>query len=187
MAPNDCTINSFQVGTKYDKKEEIFRNYPGFFGPLSSKLTLQYSFNEGLEGNVTFSWIDPSGKTVSVSEKHITTGVKKGVDILNINSTSTLQTGVWKILIEDKRNEIAELEFLVLPLSVSAEGLPAEIGGEQKIYNQIDELTAQFWRTEGLCSSDDIESEYSNINPCRNTNWSSMSPDPKSSITVDEL
>ena len=177
-----------QVGTIYDTKEEIFRNYPGFLGPRSTGLTLHYIWKEGAEGNVTFSWMNPSGKTVSALEKHIGPEISSGIYKLETNSTSTLQTlqtGIWKIVVHRDGKEIAELQFLVVPIVVS-EGQNSVKQKHQNMLAQIDELTTQFWKAEGLCSLEDRGAECPQINLCRKTNWSSMSPDPKSDITVDD-
>ena len=173
-----------QVGTNFDSKEEIFRNYPGFFGPASKGLTLQYVWKEGAEGNVTFSWVDPSGKTVSTLEKHIGTEITSGVYTLETNSTSMLQTGIWKILVHSDSKEIVEVQFLVLPTVISEE--PDSVTQtDQIMFARIDELTAHFWKEEGVCSPEDLGSECPQIKLCSKTEWSSMSPDPKSDIIVD--
>ena len=174
-----------QVGTIYDTKEEIFRNYPGFFGPGSTGLTLQYIWKEGVEGNVTLSWVDPWGKTVSALEKHIDTEITAGVYTLETHSASTLQTGVWKILVQSDGREIVELEFLVLPLAVSI-GPETVKETHQSPLARIDELTAQFWKSEELCALEDLGTECPQVKLCSKTNWSSMSPDPKSDIIVDD-
>ena len=176
---------ALQVGTSYDTKEEIFRNYPGFFGPRSTGLTLQYIWKEGPEGNVTFSWVDPSGKTVSTLEKHIQSDISSGIYTLETNSTSTLQTGVWKLLVHSDSQEIAEVQFLVLPLEDSEE--PDSVKQtDQNLLARIDELTAQFWKADGLCSLEDLGPECRQIKPCSKTMWSSVSPDPKSDIIVND-
>ena len=174
-----------QVGSIYDTKEEIFRNYPGFFGPLSTGLALQYVWKEGAEGNVTFSWMNPSGKTVSALEKHIVTEITSGVYTLETHSTSSLQTGVWKILVQSDGREIVELEFLVLPLGVSVGPLSFK-ETHQSPLARIDELTAQFWKADELCALEDLGTECPQVKLCSKTNWSSMSPDPKSDIIVDD-
>ena len=144
-------------------------------------MTLQYSWTEGLESNVIFTLVDSSGMKVSILEKHIGTEASKGVD--KLVSNSTLQTGVWKILVQSDSKEIAELQFLVLPLLVSA-GPSTGKDVKQNLLERIDELTAQFWRAEGLCSLEDIWSQCPNIEQCTYSEWSSMSPDPKSDITM---
>ena len=136
---------------------------------------------------MTFTWTDPSGSTVSTLEKHIDTDVSKGVDTLTTNSTSTLQTGVWKILVQTDGREIADLTFLVLQLSDNAGHWNGK-DDKKSVVADIDALTAQFWRVDGLCSLEDIGPECPNIELCSSTEWSSMSPDPKSDfIIVNEI
>ena len=133
---------------------------------------------------MTFTWTDPSGRAVSTLEKHINTEVSKGVDELTTNSTSTLQTGIWKILVQTDGKDVAELLFLVLPLSHN-NGHLSEKDDAESMLAYIDWLTSQFWNLEGLCSLQAIGSECLKVELCRNTEWSSMSPDPKSDITTD--
>ena len=128
-----------------------------------------------------FTLVDPSGKKVSILEKHIETEASKGAE--KLVSNSTLQTGVWKILVQSDSKEIAELQFLVLPLLVSA-GPSTGKDVKQNLLERIDELSAQFWRAEGLCSLENIWSQCTNIEQCTDSEWSSMSPDPKSDITM---
>ena len=173
-----------QVGTIYDTKEEIFRNYPGFFGPRSTGLTLQYIWNEGTEGNVTFSWVDPSGKTISVLQKRIRSETVTGVYTLKTNSTSPLQTGIWNILVHSDSKGIAEVQFLVIPIEDGEESDSVK-QPDQNLLAWIDELTAQFWKAEGLCSLEDLGPECPQIKMCSKTEWSSMSPDPKADIIID--
>ena len=134
---------------------------------------------------MTFTWTYPSGSTVSTLEKHIDNEVSKGVGELTTNSTSTLQTGVWKISVQTNGIDVAELPFLVLPISHNT-GHLSEKDDTKSMLAHIDWLTSQFWYLEGLCSLESIGSECLNIELCRNTEWSSMSPDPKSDITTDD-
>ena len=133
---------------------------------------------------MTFTLTDPSGRAVSTLEKHIGPEVSKEVDELTTNSTSTLQTGVWKTLVQTDGKEIADLTFLVLPLSDNAGHWNGK-DDKESVVADIDALTAQFWRVDGLCSVEDIGSECPNIELCSSTGWSSMSPDPKSDFIID--
>ena len=173
-----------QVGTLYDTKEEIFRNYPGFIGPDSTGITIKYVLNEGIDGNLAISCMDPSGAKVFAVVKHVGSNSTSGGYTLKLNSTNGLQTGIWKVLIHSDRQEIAEMEFLVLPLEV-IEGHGGVKQSSQSLLAQIDKLTAQFWEAEGLCSLEDLGPDCPLINTCSKTNWSSMSPDPKSDLIFD--
>ena len=171
-----------QVGTLYDTKEEIFRNYPGFVGPRSTGLTLQYCWEEGTDGRVTFTWTNPSGKAVSSLEKHIGTKTSCGVHTLETNDLSILPTGVWSIVVHSDSGEIAELQFLVLPIEHDGGSDDGKQVDEKLLISRIDELTSQFWKMEGLCSQNDLVLECPEIKVCTDEEWSSMSLDPKSDM-----
>ena len=54
---HDCLI---QVGTNFDPKEEIFRNYAGLLGPYSD-VTLMHSWGaQGSQFTFTAVFVDPS-------------------------------------------------------------------------------------------------------------------------------
>ena len=176
---------ALQVGTNYDTKEELFRNYPGFFGPHSTGLTLQYMWKDLAGGNVTFLWVDPSGNTVSALETNIGPRILSGVYKLETNSTSAMSpllTGVWKLKVQRDGKDIAVLQFLVIPSTVSDGSIK-----QASHLPHIDKLTALFWKAENLCSLEDLGSQCPNITRCSGTNWSSMSPDLKSDIIVDKI
>ena len=128
--------------------------------------------------------MDPSGTRVFAVEKHVGSNSTLGGYTLKLNSTSGLQTGIWKVLVHSDSQEIAEMEFLVLPLEIYQvpDGVKQT---NQHLLAQIDKLTAHFWKAEGLCSLEDLGPDCPLINACSNTNWSSMSPDPKSDIIFD--
>ena len=175
---------ALQVGTNYDTKEELFRNYPGFFGPHSTGLTLQYMWKDLAGGNVTFLWVDPSGNTVSALGTNIGPRILSGVYKLETNSTSAMSpllTGVWKLKVQQDGKNIAVLQFLVIPVLEGNDSIK-----QASRLPQIDSLTAQFWKAEDVCALEDPGSQCPYITRCSKTNWSSMSPDPKSDIIVDK-
>ena len=171
-----CT--SFQAGTDYDTKEEIFRNYPGFVGSDSTDITLRYTLTDGVVGNLTLSCMDPSGKIVFRLKKSVGPSKTSGAYTIE-PSTGELRTGIWNVKVYSDGQEIAEMEFPVVPLEVNEE--PDRVRhGDQSLLAQIDKLTYQFWKADGLCSVEDLGLECSFIDICSKTKWSSMSPDPKS-------
>ena len=49
----------------------------------------------------------------------------------------------------------------------------------------IDELTAQFWKPEGMCALQDLGQYCEDVPLCTETSWSSLSRDQKSEIRLD--
>lgn len=207
----------FQIGTHYDPKEEIFRNYPGFI-ETGLEVSLRHIWKAGPEGSVAFFLISPSGTTISKKNITIRSGNKKAVLLLTPNCP-----GMWKVGVQsDHLNEKAEVKFLVLPTetthdisvsdkclevfyhntsglksntrltdyqkslgTVNVEELTTSKKIHQDLLSQIDYLTELFWKAEGMCSSEDLGSDCSSLDLCSETRWSSMSPDPKSEIKID--
>lgn len=55
-----------KVGSDYEQKEQIFRNFAGALGPFSEP-TLTYSVNTDETFNISVAWIDPHNVVRSVT------------------------------------------------------------------------------------------------------------------------
>nr|XP_022917570.1 xylosyltransferase oxt [Onthophagus taurus] len=111
-------LKTFHVSTDYDPKEQISRNFHRIFGPYSEPLLIYNftsDFNTEKDFNITFLWIDPTGKPVDVNYITLDEGV------LHSHQKSTLKQpflpGIWTVMLIHKRNEIARTNFLVTPLN----------------------------------------------------------------------
>lgn len=107
---------SFQVGTDWDAKERLFRNFGGLLGPMDEPVGMQ-KWGKGPNVTVTIVWVDP----VNV--------IAATYDIL-IESTAEfthykpplnlpLRPGVWTVKILYHWVPVAESKFLVTPLTFS--------------------------------------------------------------------
>ena len=213
--------NGLQVGTKYDPKEEIFRNYPGFVGPNNLVMSLCYVWRSGAECHVTVLWVDPSGATVHRRDHQI--GSKRSAGVYTLELKSPFQPGIWQVILQSELETLVELKFLVLPIATVIEiplnedddnpgpSVNKSLNAKQVKFNAankvkltdnakmsdktferdllswIDELTAQFWNAESICTLEDLGQDGPNIPLCSETTWSSMSPDPKSEIKLDGI
>jgi protein xylosyltransferase len=61
------------VGTDYDQKEQIFRNFAGSIGPQSEP-TLAYHVYSSEPLNITFVWVNPSHSVQAVNNYSVSGG-----------------------------------------------------------------------------------------------------------------
>uniref|UniRef100_G1SMN5 Xylosyltransferase 1 n=1 Tax=Oryctolagus cuniculus TaxID=9986 RepID=G1SMN5_RABIT len=105
-----------EVGTDWDAKERLFRNFGGLLGPLDEPVGMQ-KWGKGPNVTVTVVWVDP----VNI--------IAATYDIL-IESTAEfthykpplnlpLRPGVWTVKILHHWVPVAETRFLVAPLTFS--------------------------------------------------------------------
>ncbi|XP_052266790.1 xylosyltransferase oxt-like isoform X2 [Dreissena polymorpha] len=214
---------TLEVGSDYDLKELIFRNYARFLGP-NSDVRLRLVWRYGGVFNMAVAWIDPSG--VVASYENVTVGKESLIDVHNPNLKRPLRPGVWTVNLIYSEKICAELKFLVVPYSrykgqeittVLASQLHNGPSGsysprnasnpvykyhidnaielhEKSVINGrkmgedlrmwIDELTAQFWSVEDACTVVNVEPVCSQLELCHETTWSSLSPDPKTQISL---
>ncbi|KAB1263188.1 Xylosyltransferase 1 [Camelus dromedarius] len=105
-----------EVGTEWDAKERLFRNFGGLLGPMDEPVGMQ-KWGKGPNVTVTIIWVDP----VNI--------IAATYDIL-IESTAEfthykpplnlpLRPGVWTVKILHHWVPVAETKFLVAPLTFS--------------------------------------------------------------------
>ena len=122
---------SLQVGTDFDPKELIFRNYPGFMGP-KSELTLRHVWGYGPEGVVTFAWIDPAGNVAAYEDVRI--GKESLIESHKPRIRTPLRPGVWMIKVLHHLRLAVEVKFLVIPLATVG-GVPVTEEDVRKLHN----------------------------------------------------
>lgn len=103
-----------QVGTDFDLKELIFRNYGQIIGPYSD-LVLRHEWGPGQEFTVSVAWIDPANVIAASYEVTIPDSGKVGNHKPQL--TSPLRPGVWMVKLMYKWEVTIEMKFLVVPLS----------------------------------------------------------------------
>jgi hypothetical protein len=108
------------VGTDFDPKELLFRNFFSAFGPLS-KPVLRYDFVESVASNINVSakivWKDPVGRIARIDRIEVLNNSDIR-DSVELKTGSTLFPGIWTVLfvIETEKNVAAKIPFLVTPL-----------------------------------------------------------------------
>ena len=120
-----------QIGTDFDPKELIFRNYAGFIGP-KSELALSHIWGYGTEGVVTFAWIDPAGDVASYQD--VTVGKESLIEVHKPRIKTPLRPGVWTVKVLHVNRIAVEVKFLVLPFA-TINGAPVTEEQVNKLHN----------------------------------------------------
>ncbi|XP_047505438.1 xylosyltransferase oxt isoform X1 [Pieris napi] len=107
-------IKTFRVGSDYDQKEMIFRNFGGILGPFSDPVLLYQFSSHKQSGNLTVLWLDPAGMLADVNiisrdENNLTNFIKP-------NIRHPLLPGVWKVGLFEQTTLVAVTKFLITPL-----------------------------------------------------------------------
>lgn len=108
-------INIFQVGSDFDLKEAIFRNYGQLLGPYSD-LVLRHTWGPGTPLVVSIAWIDPAKVIAASYDINITSEGQIGP--FKPQLKQPLRPGVWACVLMYRYEVIAQVNFLVLPLAV---------------------------------------------------------------------
>lgn len=108
-------LKNLEVGTDFDPKELVFRNYPKFLGP-DSEVALRHVWGYGAETTLTVAWIDPAG--VVALYKDITVTKESLIDVHKPKLKTPLRPGVWTVKVLYRLKICAEIQFVVLPYSM---------------------------------------------------------------------
>ncbi|KAG8188510.1 hypothetical protein JTE90_008075 [Oedothorax gibbosus] len=108
-------LKFLQVGSEYDLKEQVFRNFGRILGPFSD-IGLIHKWGAGEQFSATFVWIDPTNTVAGSYEVKIDAGNQ----ILYHKPTfrQPLRPGTWSLKLLYEWELVAETLFLIVPLSV---------------------------------------------------------------------
>ena len=163
-----------QVGTNFDPKEQLFRNFAGLFGP-DSDLSVKLSWEPGTAVSTpALIVVFPTG---SVSSEHLNVTVSDETTVVTLhrlNLDRPLASGVWSVRVVERSSSdgrvmsyVSQVKFFVASESVDQTSLSAA------------------WRLVGSCLIvDDSGLNSTSCSPqsssCVQTPLSSRYPDPKS-------
>ena len=119
------------MGTDFDPKELIFRNYPGFIGP-NSEVGLRHVWGYGPQGVVTFAWIDPAGDVLVFQD--VPLGKESLIEIHKPKIKTPLRPGVWTVKVLYQLRLAVSVEFLVLPFA-TVNGVPVSEEDVKRLHN----------------------------------------------------
>lgn len=113
----DCEsfhLSPRQIGTEWDPKERIFRNFGGVIGPLDEPLAVQ-KWARGPNLTATIVWIDPA--LVVATSYDITVDVDAEYTQYKPPLQRPLRPGTWTVRVLKQWERVAEVRFLVMPLT----------------------------------------------------------------------
>jgi len=169
-------LANIKVGTDFDAKEALFRNYAGLISS-DNEIAVQLSWRHGQPiSSVTVSLISPEGLTADVTSVNVSTE-SATVSFYQPTLSQSLQPGIWTaratVVNNGQETAIGETTFLVVP---------DVIGNSYSLIS----LLAKAWIVAGSCVSSDFSKYRTSCQPrlsaCASTSWSTRYPDPKSWI-----
>nr|XP_061829832.1 xylosyltransferase 2-like [Nerophis lumbriciformis] len=108
-------LKNIEVGTEWDPKERIFRNFGGIMGPMDEPMAVQKWARTGANLTATIVWIDPA--LVVAASYDITVDSDEEYTYYRPLLQRPLRPGVWSVRILRRWKRVAEVRFLVMPLT----------------------------------------------------------------------
>lgn len=103
-----------QIGTEWDPKERLFRNFGGLMGPMDETVGMQ-KWSKGPNVTVTVVWIDPTNVIAATYDILIDASAEFTHYRPPLNQP--LRPGVWSVRILHHWSPVAEMHFLIAPLA----------------------------------------------------------------------
>ncbi|NP_001165868.1 xylosyltransferase 1 [Danio rerio] len=209
-----------EIGTDWDAKERIFRNFGNMMGPMDEPVGMQ-KWGKGSNVTVTVVWIDPTNVIAATYDILIDASAEFTHYRPPLNLP--LRPGMWTVRVLHHWSPVAETRFLITPLThhkhlpirhedalkmhngpaknsymeQSFHGLnpilniPVHLGQVEaaehnagltgsELERWVDSLVGDVWSAVDVCSTG--PSGCPVMQTCRETVWSSLSPDPKSQL-----
>ncbi|XP_047428538.1 xylosyltransferase 2 [Mugil cephalus] len=107
-------LKNLEIGTEWDPKERIFRNFGGVIGPMDEPLAVQ-KWARGPNLTATIVWIDPA--LVVAASYDITVDVDAEYTQYKPPLQHPLRPGTWTVRVLKQWERMAEVRFLVTPLT----------------------------------------------------------------------
>lgn len=119
-----------QIGTEWDAKERMFRNFGGLMGPMDDTVGMQ-KWSKGPNVTVTVVWIDPTNVIAATYDILIDTSAEFTHYHPPLNQP--LRPGVWSVRILHHWSPVAEMRFLIAPLAFNKHQ-PIRQGEEESLW-----------------------------------------------------
>ncbi|XP_005807072.1 xylosyltransferase 2 [Xiphophorus maculatus] len=107
-------LKNLEIGTDWDPKERIFRNFGGVIGPIDEPLAVQ-KWARGPNLTATIVWIDPA--QVVAASYDITVEMDAEYTQYKPPLQHPLRPGAWTVRVLKQWKRVAEVRFLVMPLT----------------------------------------------------------------------
>ncbi|KAF2978969.1 hypothetical protein EK904_003806 [Melospiza melodia maxima] len=105
-------LQNLEVGTEWDPKERLFRNFGGLMGPFDEPVAMQ-KWSRGPNLTATVVWIDPT--YVIAASYDITVDAEAEFTQYKPPLNHPLRPGVWTIRLLQFWEPLGENQFLVVP------------------------------------------------------------------------
>ncbi|GAB0197764.1 xylosyltransferase 2 [Grus japonensis] len=105
-------LQNLEVGTEWDPKERLFRNFGGLMGPFDEPVAMQ-KWSRGPNLTATVVWIDPT--YVIAASYDITVDAEAEFTQYKPPLNRPLRPGVWTIRLLQFWEPLGENQFLVVP------------------------------------------------------------------------
>ncbi|XP_065271941.1 xylosyltransferase 2 [Emys orbicularis] len=105
-------LQNLEVGTEWDPKERIFRNFGGLIGPFDEPVAMQ-RWSRGPNLTATVVWIDPT--YVIATSYDITVDAEAEFTQYKPPLNRPLRPGVWTVRLLQFWEPLGENQFLVVP------------------------------------------------------------------------
>ncbi|XP_046561647.1 xylosyltransferase 1-like [Haliotis rubra] len=108
-------LQTLEVGTDFDPKELLFRNYGKLIGPYDD-VVLRHVWGAGIEFVISVAWIDPVNVIAASYDVKVLSSGHTGSHKPQLNRP--LRPGIWQVKLMYNLQLLAETSFLVIPLTV---------------------------------------------------------------------
>ncbi|XP_067673821.1 xylosyltransferase oxt-like [Haliotis asinina] len=108
-------LQTLEVGTDFDPKELLFRNYGKLIGPYDD-VVLRHVWGAGIEFVISVAWIDPVNVIAASYDVKVLSSGHTGSHKPQLNQP--LRPGIWQVKLMYNLQILAETSFLVIPLTV---------------------------------------------------------------------
>ncbi|NWZ61071.1 XYLT2 Xylosyltransferase, partial [Acrocephalus arundinaceus] len=105
-------LQNLEVGTEWDPKERLFRNFGGLMGPFDEPVAMQ-KWSRGPNLTATVVWIDPT--YVIAASYDITVDAEAEFTQYKPPLNHPLRPGIWTIRLLQFWEPLGENQFLVVP------------------------------------------------------------------------
>lgn len=119
-----------QIGTDWDAKERIFRNFGNLMGPMDEPVGMQ-KWGKGSNVTVTVVWIDPTNVIAATYDILIDASAEFTHYRPPLNRP--LRPGMWTVRVLHHWTPVAETRFLITPLT-HHKHLPIRQGESYTVY-----------------------------------------------------
>ncbi len=198
-----------QVGSKWDGKESIFRNYGGIIG-IHDQPAIAIRMKIGRICHLDVMWTNPLGIVEQKSELKLDAG--SIVSTQKLNNDGPIMPGKWTVRIATTGGLFVEKHFIVFPvmfnntgealsdpallnakrMTLLKSGMDAEkymdwrvnvIKKGADLEEWLDKLVNEQWSLKSTCGlSTTLPQGCRTIPSCETTSWSSLYPDTKSEL-----